>query len=51
MDELNTIWNEASTQMYEATKQQPPNADENSNEQKKDDKRVDDADFEVVDDK
>ena len=35
MDELNTIWNEASTQMYEATKQQPPNADENSNEQKK----------------
>ena len=51
MDALNQIWNEASTQMYEASKNQQPTGGETQTEEKKDDKKVDNADFEVVDDK
>jgi len=53
IDGLNTAWNEASSQMYsqatgghQAGPQPPP-----SGEEKKDDKKVEEADFEVMDDK
>ncbi|MBA4312852.1 MAG: molecular chaperone DnaK [Chlorobiaceae bacterium] len=64
MEALNNIWNEASTAMYqkataEAQQQQagaqppPPTGESNatSNNTKKNDKAVEDASFEVVDDK
>lgn len=62
MDALNAVWNEASTKMYEAAKQQAPGAQtgpqpgadagqQTTSSEKKDDKKVENADFEVVDDK
>ncbi|MDA0987281.1 MAG: molecular chaperone DnaK, partial [Bacteroidetes bacterium] len=53
MDELNKIWSEASTQMYEAAKTNPQQPEEPKTEksEKKDDKKVENADFEVIDDK
>ena len=63
MEALNAIWNEASTKMYEAAKQagpQPapkrvrnkvPDPGQQTSSEKKDDKKVENADFEVVDDK
>jgi molecular chaperone DnaK len=59
VEALNTIWNEASTKMYEAARQQqPPGAQpgaqpgpEQPPAEKKDDKKVENADYEVVDDK
>jgi len=61
MEALNLIWNEASTKMYEQAKQHEgpaqPNAEgpqqgpSQSASGKKDDKKVENADFEVVDEK
>ena len=64
MDALNSIWNEASTKMYEAAKQagpqpqggfqsgaQPGGDGGAKSSEKKDDKKVENADFEVMDDK
>ena len=61
MEALNAVWNEASTKMYEAAKQQAPGAQagpqsaeadqQQSSSEKKDEKKVENADFEVVDDK
>jgi len=51
MDALNKIWSEASTQMYEAAKQAPPTEPNAETSEKKDDKKVENADFEVMDDK
>ncbi len=61
MEVLNTIWNDASSKMYEAAKQQESAAQPNpesaqqgpsqSASGKKDDKKVENADFEVVDEK
>ncbi|MSP64595.1 MAG: molecular chaperone DnaK [Ignavibacteria bacterium] len=51
MDALNKIWSEASTQMYEAAKQAPPTEPNAETSEKKDDKKVENADFEVIDDK
>ena len=62
MEALNTIWNEASTKMYEAAKQKAPGGPEGPQpgpdagqqgapSDKKDEKKVENADFEVVDDK
>jgi molecular chaperone DnaK len=62
MDALNAIWNEASSKMYEAAKQHEGAAQPNpetaqqqgpagSASEKKDDKKVENADFEVVDEK
>jgi molecular chaperone DnaK len=63
MEALNAIWNDASTKMYEATKQAGPQPGAQAGPQqssdpgqqapseKKDDKKVENADFEVVDDK
>ncbi len=57
MDALNNAWNEVSTQMYQqataAGAQQPPNASEGQphGEQKREEKKVEDAQYEVVDDK
>jgi molecular chaperone DnaK len=58
MEELNKIWNEASTQMYQqATAQQPGAGEPHEHQQqpgaepKKDEKVVEDAQYEVVDDK
>ena len=59
---LNAIWNEASTKMYEAAKQQAPGpqagpepgpgpGQQGPASEKKDEKKVENADFEVVDDK
>ncbi len=51
MEALNNIWNEASTKMYEAAKaagaQQPPHQEAHSD----DGKKVENAEYEVVDDK
>ena len=59
IDQYNTVWNEASSKMYSQAKSQPgaeqgpnPNAGQQaSGEPKKDDGNVENADFEVVDDK
>jgi molecular chaperone DnaK len=63
MEALNAIWNDASTKMYEAAKQagpqpgaqagpqQGPDPSQQAQSEKKDDKKVENADFEVVDDK
>jgi molecular chaperone DnaK len=62
MEALNAVWNEASTKMYESAKQQAPGAQagpqpgqgaggQRPSSEKKDDKKVENADFEVVDDK
>lgn len=60
MDLLNNAWNEASTKMYEAAKskggpqQGAPGGEQQAGGpqgEKKDDKKVENADFEVVDDK
>jgi molecular chaperone DnaK len=63
MEALNAIWNDASTKMYEAAKQagpqpgaqagpqQGPDPGQQAPSEKKDDKKVENADFEVVDDK
>jgi molecular chaperone DnaK len=57
IDQYNAAWNEASSQMYSQAKTQPgpdPNAGQGpsgAGEQKKDDGNVENADFEVVDDK
>jgi molecular chaperone DnaK len=65
MEALNAIWNDASTHMYEAAQQQAPGAGQpgpepgqgagpgpqSSTGGPKDDKKVENADFEVVDDK
>ncbi len=59
IDQYNTVWNEASTKMYSQAKSQPgaeqgPNpgaGQQTAGEQKKDDGNVENADFEVVDDK
>jgi molecular chaperone DnaK len=53
MDGLNNAWNEASSQMYQQTESQsaetPP--DGGTEQAKADDKKVEDASYEVVDDK
>jgi len=59
MEELNTAWNEASSAMYQQTTAQtnaqggpqPPPGGPTDSGTKKDDKAVEDASFEVVDDK
>jgi molecular chaperone DnaK len=65
MEELNKIWQEASSQMYQAAGQQGPQAGaqqgpqqsdfqgaaQEKTSEKKEDKKVEDADFEVMDDK
>ena len=59
IDQYNTVWNEASSKMYSQAKSQPgaeqgPNpgaGQQTAGEQKKDDGNVENADFEVVDDK
>ncbi|MFA5012577.1 MAG: molecular chaperone DnaK [Ignavibacteria bacterium] len=59
MEQYNTVWNEASSKMYSQAKSQPgaeqgPNpgaGQQASGEPKKDDGNVENADFEVVDDK
>ncbi len=57
MDQYNAAWNEASSQMYSQAKNQGPEQGQQSagqqgaGEQKKDDGNVENADFEVVDDK
>jgi molecular chaperone DnaK len=60
MDELNEVWSQASTKMYQqATEEQQKQAQEQQQEsqtppgggEKKDKDSVIDADFEVVDDK
>jgi len=57
-ESLNNLWNDASTKMYEASKtagaQPPPNAESHSHSNdgaKKDGKAVENAEFEVVDEK
>ncbi len=56
MDALNAIWNEASTKMYEAAKQQgatagaQPEGGQQSTTQQKDEKKVENAEYEVIDD-
>jgi molecular chaperone DnaK len=56
MDQYNAVWNEASSKMYSQAKSegtQQPHADPNAGagEPKKDEGNVENADFEVVDDK
>jgi len=57
MDQYNAAWNEASSQMYSQAKNQGPEQGQQSagqqgaGEQKKDDGNVENADYEVVDDK
>jgi len=58
MDELNAAWNEASSQMYQSATTdakgegaQPPPETESGEAQKTDGKKVEDAQYEVVDDK
>ena len=64
MDALNNVWNEASTKMYESARAQqpgnasggkPPEGAEQQQQQQQTSgdkgKKVEDADFEVVDDK
>ena len=58
MDEYNTVWNEASSQMYSqstgADGQAPPQSEAGTQpggENKSADENVENADFEVVDDK
>ncbi|HSQ74411.1 MAG TPA: molecular chaperone DnaK, partial [Bacteroidota bacterium] len=58
MEALNTAWNEASTQMYQqatASGQQPEQGPQSGpppgEEKKPDEKKVEDADYEVMDDK
>ncbi len=59
IEQYNTIWNEASSKMYAQAKDQPganpnPGAEQNTagaGEKKKDDGNVENADYEVVDDK
>lgn len=52
MDELNKIWNEVASKMYEAAKEKAPKEEPQAKGQsskKKDDSEIEDADFEVVD--
>lgn len=54
MEELNNAWNEASTKMYESAKGQPgakTEAEPKPGPEQKKDKPIEDADYEVVDDK
>lgn len=57
MEDLNNAWNEASTKMYESVKKQPGAQDVRSEpksqteSEPKKDKSVEDADYEIVDDK
>ncbi len=59
IEQYNTVWNEASSKMYSQAKSQPgaeqgpnPGAEQQAaGEQKKEDGNVENADFEVVDDK
>jgi len=55
LDELNAAWNEASSQMYQqastGSEQQGAGTEESGGASKSDDKKVEDADYEVVDDK
>jgi molecular chaperone DnaK len=62
MEALNAVWNEASTKMYDAAKQKAPGGQEGPQpgpgagqqgapSEKQDEKKVENADFEVVDDK
>jgi molecular chaperone DnaK len=51
MQQLNKTWSEASTKMYESASQQGPAPGAESSQQPGDGKRVEDADYEVVDDK
>jgi hypothetical protein len=61
MESLNKTWQEVSTQMYQAASQQQPGAgpqggadftgqEQQAGSGKKDEKKVEDADFEVMDD-
>ena len=50
MDELTKTWNEASTQMYQRASQQQPPPSEGEASSQGGDKKVEDADYEVVDD-
>jgi molecular chaperone DnaK len=55
IDELNNVWNKSASKMYEATKPEEPDEPEKEKSKKKsktnskDDKEIEDADFEVVD--
>ena len=55
IDELNNVWNKAASKMYEASKSEEPAEPVNEESKKKsktgskDDKEIEDADFEVVD--
>ena len=58
MEELNAAWNEASSQMYQSAtadapqgEAPPPSDQDTGKEQKADGKKVEDAQYEVVDDK
>ncbi len=51
MDALQKTWNEASTQMYQQASQQQPQAEPSAEQPSGDGKKVEDADYEVVDDK
>jgi len=58
IDQYNTVWNEASSQMYQQAKQEAPGGGPGQQQgpepepktEQKDDKNVENADFEVVDD-
>ncbi|MFC2092668.1 molecular chaperone DnaK [Bacteroidota bacterium] len=58
IDQYNTVWNEASSQMYQQAKQETPGGGPEQQQgqgpepqaEQKDDKNVENADFEVVDD-
>ncbi|HCN05802.1 MAG TPA: molecular chaperone DnaK [Bacteroidetes bacterium] len=55
MDDLNRLWSEASTKMYEAASQQPPadagSASSSSSTSTDDGNKVEDADYPIVDEK
>ncbi|HRK04940.1 MAG TPA: molecular chaperone DnaK [Chlorobiota bacterium] len=55
MDDLNRLWSEASTKMYEAASQQPPadagSASSSSSTSTDDGNKVEDADYTIVDEK
>lgn len=55
MDDLNRLWSEASTKMYEAASQQPPadagSASSSSSSSTDDGNKVEDADYTIVDEK
>ena len=51
MDNLNSVWNSKASSMYDASKSSNKNQPENNSgsDKDKDDKKIEDADFEVVD--